>query len=52
MTILKRNKSPSWLVVDKVTNDNDSVITLRLDTKDMLHLFLGAELAIGRQGYQ
>ena len=42
--ILERKKSPSRLMVDKATNDDNSVATLHPDTMKHLQLFRGAQI--------
>ncbi|KAK1650528.1 hypothetical protein QYE76_068333 [Lolium multiflorum] len=41
MVILERKKSPNRLVVDKATNDDNSVVALHPDTMERLQLFRG-----------
>ena len=39
--ILERKKSPTRLVVDEATNDDNSVVALHPDTMEKLQLFRG-----------
>ena len=44
ITILKISKSANRLVLDETTNDDNFIITLHLNTMDMLQLFLGTDI--------